>query len=79
LTFVSLVIALLVSAQCFGAVHAQDEAKSVNMNTAEEANLSHLKGIGEAKAQPPETIEDIMKSSGIGEKIFEVTNDRYCR
>lgn len=68
-----------------GAVQAQDEAMpAVNINTADEMTLMLLKGIGEAKAkaiveyreaQPFETIEDIMKVSGIGEKTFDNIKD----
>ena len=79
LTAIALAIALLVGG--LGAVQAQDGAMpKVNLNTADAATLMLLKGIGEAKAKaiieyrearPFETIEDIMKVSGIGEKTFE--------
>ena len=85
LTAVALAIALLVGGLGFGAVQAQDENTPININTADETTLMLLKGIGEAKAkaiieyreaQPFETIEDIMKVSGIGEKTFENIKDR---
>ena len=83
LAAVVLAMALLVGGLGLGT--AQDEAMpKVNINTADEATLMLLKGIGEAKAkamieyrttQPFETIEDIMKVSGIGEKTFENLKD----
>lgn len=85
LTAVALAMALLVGGLGLAAVQAQDEATPININTADAATLMLLKGIGEAKAkaiieyreaQPFETIEDIMKVSGIGEKTFENVKDR---
>lgn len=85
LTAVALAMALLVGGLGLGMAQAQDEATPININTADEATLMLLKGIGEAKAkaiieyreaQPFETIEDIMKVSGIGEKTFENVKDR---
>lgn len=79
LAAVALALALLVGG--LGTMQAQDGAMpKVNINTADAATLMLLRGIGEAKAkaiieyreaQPFETIEDIMKVSGIGEKTFE--------
>ena len=81
LTAVALAIAVLIGGLGLATVQAQDGAMpKVNINTADAATLMLLKGIGEAKAkaiieyreaQPFETIEDIMKVSGIGEKTFE--------
>lgn len=55
--------------------------KLVNLNTADEAELQTLSGVGPAKSQaiiayrtetgPFQTIEDIKKVSGFGEKTFE--------
>ena len=69
LAAVALAIALLVGGLGLGTVQAQDGAMpKVNINTADEATLMLLKGIGEAKAkaiveyreaQPFETIEDM--------------------
>lgn len=80
LTAVALAIALLVGGLVLGTAQAQDGAMpKVNINTADEATLMLLKGIGEAKAKaiieyrearPFAAIEDIMKVSGIGEKTF---------
>lgn len=63
------------------------EAKSdlVNINTADEAKLTTLNGVGPAKAQaiiayrtengPFNTIEDLKNVSGIGDKTFEALKD----
>lgn len=85
LAAVALAIALLVGSLVLGTVQAQDGAMpKVNINTADEATLMLLKGIGETKAkaiiehratQPFETIADIMKVSGIGEKTFETIKE----
>ena len=79
----ALAIALLVGG--LGVGTAQVEGPPININTADEVTLMLLEGIGEAKAraiveyreaQPFETIEDITKVSGIGEKTFENIKDR---
>ena len=60
-------------------------AEKININTADEAALVTLTGIGPAKAQkiieyrkdnPFEKIEDIMKVSGIGEATFDKIKDK---
>lgn len=60
---------------------ATSEQPLVNLNTADEAALQTLSGIGPAKSQaiiayrtengPFQTIEDLKKISGFGEKTFE--------
>ena len=85
LAAVALAIALLVGGLGVGTAQAQVEGPPININTADEMTLMLLEGIGEAKAraiveyreaQPFETIEDITKVSGIGEKTFENIKDR---
>ena len=86
LAAVALAIVLLIGGLGLGTAQAQDNEAmpKVNINTADEATLMLLKGIGEVKAraiiayretQPFETIEDVMKVSGIGEKTFEDIKD----
>lgn len=85
LAAVALAIALLVGGLALGTAQAQDgDMPKVNINTADEATLMLLKGIGEAKAkaiiehraaQLFAAIEDIMKVSGIGEKTFEAIKE----
>ena len=81
---VALTIAVLMGCLGLGTLQAQDDKAPVNINTADEATLMLLKGIGEVKAkaiveyrqsQPFETIADIMKVPGIGEKTFESIKD----
>lgn len=60
----------------------------ININSADETELDKLSGIGEAMAQriiryreengPFETIEEIMKVSGISEKKFEDIKEFIC-
>ncbi len=60
----------------------------VNINTADEAALDELPGIGPATAQaiiedreangPFTVAEDLMRVSGIGEKKFEQLQDLIC-
>ncbi len=79
-----LVILLAVVFGFYGSGFGQDE-KKIDINTATMEELVELKYIGEKYAQriiefrekngPFETIEDIMKVKGIGEKIFEVNKD----
>jgi|LSQX01.1.fsa_nt_gb comEA protein len=62
-----------------------DENGKININTADKQSLMSLPGIGEVKSQAIidyrnengnfETIEDITKVSGIGEKTFEKIKD----
>lgn len=83
LAAIALAIALLVGGLALAT--AQDGAMpKVNINTADETTLMLLKGVGETKAkaiiehratQPFETIADIMKVSGIGEKTFETIKE----
>ncbi len=79
-----LVILFAVVFGFYGSGFGQDE-KKIDINTATMEELVELKYIGEKYAQrivefrekngPFETIEDIMKVKGIGEKIFEVNKD----
>ncbi|MGN0107805.1 MAG: ComEA family DNA-binding protein [Hominilimicola sp.] len=67
--------------------NAESDGK-ININSADETELVKLSGIGEALAQriikyreengPFETIEEIMKVSGISEKKFEAVKEFIC-
>ena len=81
---VVLTLVVLVGGLGLGTLQAQDDNTPININTADEATLMLLKGIGEVKAkaiveyrqsQPFETIADLMKVPGIGEKTFESIKD----
>ncbi len=66
-------------------VWALDTGK-ININTASESELTQLTGVGPKTAasiityreeiSPFQTIEDLMKVKGIGEKTFEKIKDR---
>lgn len=68
---------------CFGSSYllAQNKMLLVNINTAEEAALVTLDGIGKTRAQaiiqhrqthgPFKSIEALKEVSGIGDKLFE--------
>jgi len=63
-----------------------EEAVKININTANEAELTQLKGVGPKTAasiikyrkeiSPFKTLEDLMNVKGIGEKTFEKIKDR---
>ena len=63
-----------------GTAVEQGKAALVNINTADEATLTSLKGIGSAKAKaitqyrqqhgPFKTVDDLKKVSGIGDKTL---------
>ena len=81
---VALTLVVLLGGLGLGLLQAQDDSTPININTADEATLMLLKGIGEVKAkaiveyrqsQPFETIADLMKVPGIGEKTFESIKD----
>ena len=70
---------------------AESSAESsgkININSADETELVKLSGIGEALSQriiqyreengPFETIEEIMKVSGISQKKFEAVKEFIC-
>ena len=67
---------------------ASGTSGKVNINTADEAALQTLDGIGEATARkivqdreangPFSTIEDLKRVSGIGDKKFEGLRDSIC-
>jgi len=60
---------------------ATAESKQVNVNTASAAELTSVKGIGEAKSQaivdyrekhgPFKSVDDLKAVSGIGDKLLE--------
>jgi competence protein ComEA len=70
----------------FGSVGMTAEGPKIDLNKATAEELTALDRIGEAIAQrivdyrdqngPFETIEDLKKVKGIGEKIFEMNKDR---
>jgi len=74
---VTLVVGLMGGIPTF----AQEEAGLININTADQATLATLPGIGEARAKAIieyrqkngsfKTIDDIKNVSGVGDKIFE--------
>lgn len=67
---------------------SEDEGSKVNINTAGVTELTSLPGIGQAKAELIieyrnsngrfESIEDIMKISGIKEGMFNKIKDKIC-
>ncbi len=70
-------------------VYKGGEYKSlININTASESELKHIKGVGDKLAQQIiqyrkknngfKRIEDIKKVSGIGEKMFQKIKDSIC-
>lgn len=71
-----------------GSAAGSSGTQLVNINTADEATLQTLPGVGEATAAnivqdreqngPFATIEDLMRVSGIGEKKFEKVKDLIC-
>ncbi|MGX9135343.1 helix-hairpin-helix domain-containing protein [Rummeliibacillus sp. JY-2-4R] len=68
-----------------GGESANKSSELVNINTADEAGLTTLNGVGPAKAKaiiayrtengPFKTIEDLKNVTGIGEKTFESLKD----
>ncbi|KIL44472.1 helix-hairpin-helix domain-containing protein [Jeotgalibacillus soli] len=66
-------------------VAGERDASKINLNSADQAMLETIPGIGPAKAQAIidyrettgafQSIEDIMRISGIGEKTFEKLKD----
>ncbi|RPA61322.1 competence protein comEA [Aerococcus agrisoli] len=66
-------------------ISGKDEAQKININTADANELQNLSGIGEKRAAdiiqyreingPFETIDDLDKVSGIGEKTMENLRD----
>ena len=83
---VSILVALALCLTFVGASVAADTGALVNINTADEAVLTTLQHIGQAKARAIveyrgahgvfKTIDDLKAVPGIGEKIFEAIKDR---
>jgi comEA protein len=80
-TLIFVIAAGLVGAGlAFGIWPFSGEGVRVNLNTADQATLAALPGVGEAKAEaiieyrdrngPFETVEDVKKVFGIGEQVF---------
>ena len=69
-----------------GALLAQEKMILVNINTADEAALVTLEGIGKTRAQaiilhrqthgPFTSVEDVKGVSGIGEKVFDTIKSK---
>ena len=86
LTCLALVLALGVGAVVPAAIQSGKQAAKININTATAAELETLPRIGEKIAEriidfrkkngPFKRIEDLMKVSGIGEKVFLQLKDR---
>ncbi len=64
-----------------------EENVRININTAQKEELMLLNGIGESKAEniilyrqqtPFTSIKDIIKVTGIGEKIYKEIADKIC-
>ncbi len=81
-----LALALVAGLTGAGLTLAQEETGLININTADQATLTTLRGIGEAKAKaiieyrekngPFKSVEEIKNVSGIGDKTFEDIKDK---
>jgi competence protein ComEA len=76
----AIAVAALVGAGGFAASVAAEVDHKIDINTASASELANLPGIGESKAKaiveyraadPFQTVEDLKKVKGIGDKTFE--------
>jgi competence protein ComEA len=77
-------LAVVAPLMCVSPLHAQCKEGQVDINTATEAQLRTVKGIGEKKAQaiiegrPFTSVDDLRRVKGVGAKSLEKWRDQLC-